>query len=56
MSASTGDQQALNRNHGRDGIAEYVAKLVAAAPPISEDARTKLAALLGVPNRTKGAA
>lgn len=55
MTARTGEQQ-LNANSARDDIAEYVAKLVAAAPPISEDARAKLAALLGVQNSTKGAA
>lgn len=55
MSARAGEQQ-LNTNPDRVDIAEYVAKLVAAAPPISEDARAKLAALLGVQNSAKGAA
>lgn len=53
MSARAGEQQT---NPARDDIAEYVAKLVAAAPPISEDARAKLAALLDVSGSTKGAA
>lgn len=36
-----------------DRIAQYVAKLVAQAPPISAVTRAKLAALLGAPTRTR---
>lgn len=39
-----------------DRVSEYVAELVAAAPPISADVRAKLADLLAAPVAKKGVA
>lgn len=56
MSTGREHRQECAGNRHQADVAEYVAKLVADAPPVSEAVRTKLSALLGVPAEAKGAA
>lgn len=44
---SSNEKRAVVQHPDSDRVAEYVAELVAQAPPISSDARARLAALLG---------
>ncbi|WP_157119828.1 hypothetical protein [Nocardia xishanensis] len=43
------------RRDESDRLAEYIEEIIAQAPPMSDDARAKLSALLGNPQRRRAA-